>query len=661
MKSVRVFEMTLKNFMGIKNYTLDAGGEDLNVFGRNATGKTTLFNAFLWLLFDKDSQNQKDFLIKTIENGEVTPMLDHEVEVRIEVADGTDSKFYVLKKVYREIWRKKQGSPTTTFSGHEVVYFIDDVPKKKGEYTKFIESIVEEEIFKLLTSPVYFNEKIKWQDRRKVLLRVAGEVSDDEVFGINDKLRGLAIVVEGRKIEDFRAIQAGKKKKINDELEKLPIRVDEIQMSIPAESIDLNAQQGRIDDCEKQIEQLKEQISNIKNGNAIQSKRGELMELKNQMAEMKRNIEDGSRQEVYKLRTKIQEQDSNMLNLKTSIKRNDGDIELHQKRKAKMETDIQALRVETVAMKKEVYIKPISDSCDCPTCGQSLPEDQVRDAEEKALAAFNLSKSTRVERKTKEGVALKGEIEQTTALIAKIKAENDALYQSADKEHKQRGKFKEQLEVAEKNVQDVSDNKDYQLLVAAAAEVEEAISGLSEGAEEAAASINDEIAELKAKKAAMSAEFSKFANVPELKKRIAELKEQEEKLAAEYELIEQHIYLTEEFMRAKVRIMEERINSKFKFARFKLFETQVNGGLNEVCETQFNGVGYTSLNNAAKINIGLDIINTLSEFHEIKAPIFVDNAEAVVNLIDTKAQMISLIVSGEDKSLRIERKEGAAV
>ncbi|WP_339063597.1 hypothetical protein [Tepidibacillus marianensis] len=157
------------------------------------------------------------------------------------------------------------------------------------------------------------------------------------------------------------------------------------------------------------------------------------------------------------------------------------------------------------------------------------------------------------------------------------------------------------------------------------------------------------------KKNELENDEAKYAQAKTIESRIQELKQQEKNLAAEYEQLEQELFLTEEFIRTKVNLLEEKINSKFKFARFKLFETQINGGLAEVCETTFNGVPYSSgLNNAARINVGLDIINTLSEHYGISAPIFIDNAEAVTSLNETKGQQICLVVSEKDKQLRIE-------
>jgi hypothetical protein len=141
----------------------------------------------------------------------------------------------------------------------------------------------------------------------------------------------------------------------------------------------------------------------------------------------------------------------------------------------------------------------------------------------------------------------------------------------------------------------------------------------------------------------------------DIEKRIEELKAQEKKLAAEYERLEGELYLTEEFIRQKVSLLEEKINSKFEMARFKLFNVLVNGAVEECCETTYQGVPFSSLNNGARINVGLDIIRTLARHYNFYPPIFIDNREAVTSLIDMgDQQVISLIVSEKDKELRVE-------
>lgn len=229
------------------------------------------------------------------------------------------------------------------------------------------------------------------------------------------------------------------------------------------------------------------------------------------------------------------------------------------------------------------------------------------------------------------------------------------LQREVEFKQKDLNKAQQQLEKAQNSVPDVTTSEEYKSLISQKEAVQAEMEQLERSAYEVAYDIDKNIAELTSQKQSINAQLAQFANIEANQKRVAELEAQQQQLAEEYEKLEHQTFLIEEFIRTKVDMLNERINSKFRYARFKLFDVQINGGLAETCETLFNGVPYGSgLNNAAKINVGLDIINTLSEHYGLTAPIFIDNAEAVTKFIDTNAQLISLIVSEKDKQLRVE-------
>lgn len=649
MKQVRVHQLTLTNFKGVKSFSINMNGSDAFIYGDNATGKTTLFDAFLWLLFDKDSQNKKDFEIKTLQDGVAIPMLDHEVECGLIV----DNQTITLRKVYREKYTRTRGSATEEFSGHETNYFIDGTPLKKTEYNKRVQLLMEEERFKLLTSPNYFNEQVKWQDRRKILLEVCGDVSDDEIFASNKDLQGLKLILRGKTLDDFKATVNSRRKTINEELKRIPIRINEIQKSIPEDEGNLPELRKEAEQLDSEIEELQAQISSIKNGNAILTKEGELQKIEMNHHNMKRDLEQGSKDEVYRLRTKLQEEQSNLQAFQSRKRTKESEAKFVADAMHQIDLSLTDLRRQWTELSSQKHVHEVE--CECPTCGQELPEEKVQSAKEKALAQFNAWRSEElriIKQKGEQGAnrkKLQGD-EQT-----RISDEIAVVVGQIESKEKAVAKLSEELKTAENSVQDVSQNQDYTDLQFEAGHLRSEIAGLKEGAEEAIAGIQEDITELKVKRSAINAEIARYANVGDLQKRIQDLMDQETQLANEYEKLEHHLFLSEEFTRAKVSIIEDKIASKFKYARFKLFENQINGGLQEVCETTFDGVPYGSgLNNAAKINIGLDIINTLSEFYSIQAPIFVDNAEAVTQLAETGSQLISLIVSEKDKVLRIE-------
>lgn len=227
---MKLLHLNLRNFKGIRDFSLESKGQDILIYGDNATGKTTLFDAFIWLLFDKDSQNKKDFNIKTLdEMGQVHHGLDHSVEGVFEINDVRIK----LKKIYSENWKKPRGSAEKVFSGHTTDYFIDDVPAQKKEYDAYIDDLVDEKIFRLLTDPAYFNEQLNWQDRRKILLEVCGDIEDREVINSDDQLKSLPEILRNRTLEDHRKVIATKRKEINEELEKIPVRIEATFKFIP--------------------------------------------------------------------------------------------------------------------------------------------------------------------------------------------------------------------------------------------------------------------------------------------------------------------------------------------------------------------------------------------------------------------------------------------
>jgi chromosome segregation ATPase len=648
MKELKLLSLTLTNFKGVKDFTFSPGGKNVGVFGDNETGKTTLFDSFVWLLFDKDSQNKKDFSIKTLVNGKEIHNLNHEVEASF-LIDGSPVS---LRKVYKEKWTRKRGAGTQEFTGHETDYFVDGVPSKKKEYTDHVDSIVQEDVFKLLTSPTFFNEQMKWQDRRATLLQICGDISEDEVFQQNDELKALPLILKGKKIEDFRKIIAARRKEINDELERIPVRIDEIQKSIPEMDVDVESLKNQVAELDESIDANVTLISNIKNGKSLLEKERDVQQIENDLLNMKREYESDSKEKVYQLKAKLQEEQSNAQHIKRKASEHKQAIDYANNSMATQDKDRTRLLEEWKRLNALSFAH--QDKCECPACGQALPEEQVESVRLKALEQFNKDKSEKLSSIDTQGKGIKEKKLNIQLEIDKHQVELDKFTAQANEKEQLVLKLDEQLKKLEGSIKDVSESADYQSKLAEKQKVISEIQELKERAQESTRSVEQELNNLKAQKTTIQVELAKFANVDSLRNRISELTDQEKMLAGEFEKLEHQLYLTEQFIRAKVELLEERINAKFEHARFKMFAEQINGGLQEVCETTYKGVPYNSLNNAARINSGIDIINTLSTHYGIRAPIFVDNAEAVTRLIDSDSQLISLVVSEQDKQLRVE-------
>lgn len=651
---MELMKLELRNFKGIKNFSLNAQGGDIDIYGENATGKTTIYDAFLWLLFDKDSQNKKDFSIKTLDGkGEALHGLEHSVEGTFMVKGSS----LTLTKVYQEQWTKKRGSATKEFTGHTTDYYINTVPIKKSEYTAKVAEIIDEDVFRLLTNPLYFNEQLHWEKRRAILLEVCGDLTDEDVIANNKKLAQLPKILGDHSLDDCRKIIASRRTKINDELKKIPVRIDEVTQGMPnIEGIDDEAIDAKIGAISKEIKAKNEDLAVIENGGEISAMRIKLSDTLADLQQIRFDhrskidaIVESKRKELNALQVSCDDHEAEIRRMENRRKADLLDI-------SELTSKMEALRKKWAAVNAQEFAFDQTDTC--PTCGQSLPQDQLVAAREEAQSEFNARKA-----KEMEGINESGKIAKMAA--EKLQAEADDLLEKIESMNKDYQQAFDQKTALQKEINElvegagnVEDTPEYIAKTKEKEAIEADIDALRLGVSTAAEKVEDEIKTLTEEMRGLEVTKAQLVEHERCQKRIEELSQQERELAAEYEKLEEHLFLTEEFVKAKVNLLEDKINSKFKLARFKLFEVQVNGGISETCETTYGGVPYSGgLNNAARINVGLDIINTLAEHYRFAAPIFVDNAEAVVQLEPTKGQVIRLIVSEKDKALRVEKRD----
>ncbi len=652
---MKLNSLKLQNFKGIRQFELDAQGGDISVFGDNATGKTTLSDAFMWLLFGKDSLNRADFEIKTLgPDGEPEHGLEHMVEAILELEDGSR---LALKKVYQEKWTKKRGSATAEFTGHTTDHYIDGVPVQKKEYDARIAEIADENIFRLLTDPRYFNEVLHWQKRRELLLEVCGDVSDAEVIASKADLSKLADILGNRTIEQHRKVIQARRTEINKELEKIPVRIDEVKLGLPNVD-DISNAEELSNDIAKLREELKakqEELAQVKAGGQVAEKTKELRTIEGQLLDLKNKHREALDEKVGEKRKDLSYAQSEIYKLKANINAKSDTIKYNETSIKSLDEKMEKLRNEWHEENAKAFEFAQSDTC--PTCGQALPAEQLESAREKVLADFNRKKAEKLESINAEGkqlASLKSSYEEE--LNTHRKTIEKYTKDLAELEQKEAA-LKTEIDNIMQGAEPVEVTSEYAQLENRQNAIRGEINELIVNNSQAVNAIQKEIDTLTDAITALEQAAARLEARKNGEKRIEDLKAEERKLAAEFEELERQIYLTEEFIRAKVWLLEEKINSKFRMARFKLFEVQVNGALAECCETTFNGVPYSDLNNAARINIGLDIINTLSEHYSFSAPIFVDNRESVTRLTDVDAQVISLVVSEPDKKLRVELEE----
>lgn len=631
MQDIRLKSMHLRNFKGIRELDIRLDGRDMNVSGDNGTGKTTIIDGFMWLLFGKDSLGRADFGIKpTDKEGNVIHQLETSVEAVFTIS-GVERTF---KKTLEEVWTRKRGAAEAEFTRNENKFFIDGVPKKKTEYTAAIKEIIEEETFKILTNPLYFNEAINWKDRRKVLLSICGEVSDADVISANPELAPLVPMLNGRSVSDFKDITASGMKRVNKELEAIPVKIDEAERAKPsAESME--ADLTRKAALEQEIEALRQKGAGITNGSEVAQKRQEVQNLRRELDIVGMGYDptaDALRREIGNLENQRNEFRRRSANIADSANGYATSIARLRERRAKLGEQWDQVNGER-----------FTDNI-CPTCHRELPADEV----EAKRNAFNANRAERLDKIEAENDSLAGAIQ--TEQLNQIEAEN-ALTAAKSKidELTAAIEAKEEELRAYKAQKAKDDEAKREAIRADIARIQGEIQSLEQNNAPALAEIDAKITELRAELRPIEVAIANQETVARQNRRIEELKAQQGQLAQEYTTLEKGLYLAERFIVAKVHMLNDRINQKFRYAKFKLFDQQINGGINEVCEVTYQGIPYKDLNRAACLNIGLDIINTISAHYGITAPILLDNAESVNRLFHTDAQQIRFYVSNDTK------------
>lgn len=649
MKEIIILRLTLLNFKGIRSLTVDFDEHETNIYGANAAGKTTVFDAFRWVLFGKDCNDRKDFNIKTIgADGKPIERLPHEVTADLVV----DGEQITIKKCYVEKWTKKRGSAVETFSGHAVECYYNDVPCSVKEYEAKVSEICDEQVFKLITNPLFFTSQKK-DFQRGMLINLAGDVTNQELVDENPEFSELVGMLSGKTVEELKREVASKKRKIKDGIDNIPARIDERKRDMP-EVLDWSAIETNIKVHEYEITQLDAQIAD--RSKAFNEITKHKQEVAKQLSEVKSSIT--ARQ--FELKDKL------LADYNESRRAHDTAVQrattLRNERRVKglalprLEKELASLKekregliAEWRNIKAMTFAEPDRNEFVCPTCKRPLEADDVDAKIEELRTAFNADKSKRLESNKTLGIETKNAIE---AKEAEIKAINDGCFKLDNEIAEIENSASYKTEPTEPNIEPMIEaDSSLQELKAKAANLQ------TELDKEVSAPDTSDLQELKSKhQEAINADKVKLHNretIANSNKRIKELEDEYKTSQDELARLEGIEFTIQQFCKARIEHVESRINGMFKLVRFKMYEQQINGGEIETCEATVNGVPFSDLNNAMKINAGLDIINAICAANGIIAPIFIDNRESVSDIVSTQSQIVNLIVDANCKTLKI--------
>ena len=667
----------IENFKGIKSLDVNFS-EKTKIKGQNAAGKTTIFDAFTWLLFNKNSAGEEKFNVRPLDKD--GNRVDN-VEIKVVAVLNVDGKEVELSKVQKQNWVKKRGTDTVTLQGNVNSFEIDGYPKSESDFKAYVSGLAQsEDMFKMLTNPQYFSS-LKWKEQRDILMKLIADFSDVELAKTDAKYAPLLDELEkAPSTDDIRSKFSKELTEWKKKRAEIPVRIDEAEKS--KVDVDVAEQELAKADLTRKIAEIDGKIAN--SGSAIGDLRSREMQLQFDMSGimqvMSREVTDKRR----KLDDAIFDAGRKVDDLKNQIQIAENQIKLNEKAISDADAERKNLGVKYNAEKAKAFDETpyqfdeskcvFDDSTTvCSLCGQKLPDDKIEqikadfetrkakakaDAEEKLKTdrfKFDTDKKVELNRLITLGTEKKNLITELTEKNAELQQSIESLKKQEQETLAQKEELSKQLSQLPEEA-DYSQNEEYAKLKAEHDEVLAKIEKLeSEGADSVVDELKAEKSDLQARLDEVNAIVAKASMNVEIDERIAELQAEQKEIGQKVADQEQMLYLLEEFIRFKLDKISDSINSHFKTVNFKLFEMQLNWGMKDCCECTVNGVDYSDLNSGHRIVAGLDIIRSLSEMCGVSCPIFVDNAESLneFNVPDMDAQLILLSVS-EDKQLKVE-------
>lgn len=649
MSNLKIIYMHIQNFKGCESLEIRPDGKDIQICGKNATGKTTVADAMSWLLFNTDSTGQADFKIRPL-NKDGSNVDYVEIMVEAELSDG--NSLITIQKIQKQKWTRKRGEEEAELTGNTNLYFFNGVPVKEAEYKAAIAGIISEEDFKLLSNPNYFPSlpalANKGKNKRTKLLELCGDVTDSDVIASNERFSVIGSDIACLGLEKSLEKYKGEKKRLVERQKEIPVRIDELSASL-TETEDSAPLEQSITEKEARKTALLAQISQIKaEGNT------EYLEQKNTTETLEKQLEEA----ITAVRVNNSKKTANAQGEYEEVKAKYADANFRLS-KASGEAGLMQKHLEVIkgelTRAGDEYNKAKDSKLDnsaktCPYCGQELPQDKLsevmarHDAERKSIMDKALKVGQEQKKKYKELQALHEnklrEVEATKKEISDLKEEVKLKKEAYDSS----------LEGLE-NPEDSPEVKELRALVQGVSKkMEEDLNSGKEkikALESETSGIESEIRSLE-KELARNKAISDSNN--EKKARIESLNMEMREIGQQVAMTDKKLILLEAFSVAKAKMLSEKINSYFEKAQFKLFQEQVNGGLKETCEIMYEGVPYGSLNTGHRITVALDIIKAFQKLHNMYVPIWLDNAESLSsdNQPNMDCQMIYLKVTDDD-------------
>lgn len=652
MKRIILKSLTLTNFKGEKDRTTTFNADVTTISGGNGMGKSRHFDAFIWLLFGKDTQERKDYEIKTRINGEEL----HGMECSVSGVINIDGEDITLKRAFVEDWVKPRGQVERVYKGNHTECWWNATPVNVTEYGKRIESIIDSSLFKMITNPAFFCT-MNWKLQREQLFQLAGTITDVEIAANNPDFAVLMDKISGKSLVDFKKELTARKKRLKDELDQIQPRIDQTHKMMP-EHDDFAGIEADIANVDMEIADIDKAIADVtaamrRQYEAERAKQGKVNALKAECQQIIFDAKTTAQNAMFEANAEKRELEQKIKDTERAIELTAKDAMSGQVEIARIHREIDGIKAKQDNLRNAWFVeneKVYNGETTCIHCGQQLPDEMIA----KAKVIFATAQAERCNDITAKGKELGAKVAAYESKVADIQ---------------------EDVENAKSHKKDLDAELDALKAKCVAIPVAELISVVPEQIPEWVAKQKEIVdiqstivtdnsgvdttdlqaqkAECNKKRGDLVERLAKRDIIAKCEREIAELGKKGKDLAQQIADAEREEYTIEQFTRTKVEECEKRINTMFKYVKFRLFDFTIDGNPVETCIATIKGVPYGGANTASKMNAGLDIINSLCDFYGVTAPIFIDNRESVTDIIETSSQIINLVVTN-DKCLTIK-------
>lgn len=611
--NIKIITLRIEAFKGLKDISWDFSQNKNTIQGRNAVGKTTIADAWQWLITGKDMAGASDTgkgAFNAIPIGEESAKVTAIIEIdgqSLEIGRGLS---YV----------KDSASKKSTF-------WIEDTEVTQKKYNEIIAQYFGDDPRLLMVPGEFLNRD--WKEQRALL-----------TAGLNVGIDGLGIEIPESDKKEIATLgldefEKAKKKGIKenkDILTAIPKERERVQSLMP-QPRDYAAIEAELKNLQEQKPTKQEMPQEYTD---LQQQKKQLFADFNEKNNEYLNAVSETEKEINNLKAKKDAETSAASQAATSAtetaSRKAAELEKMQNEIVELRKKFQDEATKTFQADGKTITCPLDQTI---TCDNPILRSNREEAAKKAAACFAENKQKTLDAINEEGQKLTQKISATNALIKQLEAEATA---AAEKTTTIATAYAGKIEEARQRLTTITANEpkkpDTTDIDKRLAEIE-------------ATTVTGDDLERVAIIAELSAQLAEKAQAEKTQAALAEI--EKNKTAAQNALTkyETAVALVQDIRRAQATTLENEVNKHFDDGlQFRLFEEQVNGTMVEACNLYLNCCQYgKNANTAAEINAEIQIIGFLQSLKDKRLPVFVDNTESVNELTAIPTQMVALKVT----------------